>query len=110
MEDRLHWSATHLGVSPQNVVSMKLRPVGEGTYVDIYGRKEANCYLYSSEYQEGRSACHLVPVNADMNTRRIFAGHPSDPNEFIFEGNFQVSRLRPECLHLVSRFVRPEQE
>jgi pimeloyl-ACP methyl ester carboxylesterase len=40
----------------------------------------------------------------------VFKGSRQLGPDFLEAGDRVLSRLRPECLHLVSRFVRPEQE
>ena len=68
----------------------------------------------------GFSAYHAVPTNLDalaafryhiMVLRMRMLTRRSQKDRTGWEPDAGcVSRLRPECLHLVSRFVRPEQE
>jgi len=50
---------------------------------------------------------NLASAHATLGAALIFSG---EPKEGLTALEKSISRLRAECLHLVSRFVRPEQE
>jgi len=60
-----------------------------------------------------RSACESRYLASDILNSPKFIIRALDRQtgrHWLFSEASPVSRLRPECLHLVSRFVRPEQE
>ena len=61
--------------------------------------------------------CWLTDLVASCNAALRLAGRDTGAGLFLLVRRLAaefdalvLSRLRPECLHLVSRFVRPEQE
>ena len=118
---RIEWYANQFDAKPESVVSLKLRPVrswAEGP-ADVFGRHEANAYIYSDEYEKVRELVALTeaPDGLASIVKRVRHPQPWGGGAFVFnespkvlwiqhEGGLEWIGYLPEIIGMVGGLIQ----
>ena len=87
LEARLRAYAGTINVNEIEVFSLKLRPVMPGVHPHESEFQHCNAYMYSSEYQVGKSACNLGAIASPIAATNLYIRYPhpwsSNKNDFV---------------------------